>query len=50
MKFDNSVALGSMIHLVAPIIFLSVISWMASRRLKRIEKKQDALLDAIAKK
>ena len=50
IRFDMSIALGSIIHLVALILFLAIVSWRASKRLARIEKKQDALLENLKPK
>lgn len=49
MKYDPSIALGTLIHLGALVSMLALMYWMASRRLARIEKKQDRLLESMKK-
>lgn len=47
VTFDNSIALGTMIHLV---VLLSLITWLSIQLmvwLKRIEVKQDKLMEIL---
>ena len=44
MKFDLSISLGSMIHLVFMLFTLFYIYFGMSKRLNRIEDKQDKLI------
>lgn len=47
MKFDPSIALGSMVHLVVLLICMISISWVFSKKLTRIEQKQNEILDIL---
>ena len=46
MRFDPSVTLGSIIHLVVLLAVIVAISRSISTIMKRIEDKQDRLLSA----
>ena len=49
ITFDPTIALGSMLHLVILLAALGVISWRLGLWLKRVEKKQDKIIDAFTK-
>lgn len=47
VTFDASIALGTMIHLAVLLVMVGWLSWKLLRWLRKIEAKQDKLMDIL---